>query len=101
MIMFGSVLCVSLWNKMKNQLSVTYSNRLLLRRNWYRIRLRNRNRAWLRHWLWNRNTTENEEKYELVCNNRCTYIGWQTIRSTGTGTGTGHGTGTGTGTSYK
>ncbi len=50
---------------------------------------------------WKLRKREREKKCEIICHNRCTYTGWQIIRSTGTGTGTGYGWGTGTGTCCK
>ncbi len=58
----------------ENQLLITYLS-ACWNRNWYRAWLRNWYRTWYRTWLRNRNTTKNEKRYEVICNNDCTYIG--------------------------
>ncbi len=74
MIMFCSSWFSSSCNDMNNQLFITYLT-TSWNRNWYRTWLRDRNGVWLRYWLWNRNTTGKKERYEIICNNRSTYIG--------------------------
>jgi hypothetical protein len=74
MIMFCSSWFSSSCNDMNNQLFITYLT-TSWNGNWYRTWLRDRNGIWLRYWLWNRNTTGKKERYEIICYNRCTYIG--------------------------